>query len=215
MFRGMIWAALTALVVTSGVASGETFSSSAVNSILMNERSGVANLASGQVARLASTPAMGALASGEMYTASWLDSQAEAEGGEEWACLSEALYFEARGETIKGQFAVAEVILNRVDSTRFPNSICGVVHQGTGKRYQCQFTYTCDGHNEVVSEHGAYARAGKIAAAMTSGAPRALTEGATYYHATSVNPRWAKRFELTAKIGVHKFYRMPTRVTSN
>jgi len=60
----------------------------------------------------------------------------------DWQCLTEALYFEARGETIKGQFAVAEVILNRVASRAYPNTLCGVVNQGTGRRHACQFSYT-------------------------------------------------------------------------
>eukprot|EP00581_Thalassiosira_minuscula_P035425 CAMPEP_0184455124 /NCGR_PEP_ID=MMETSP0740-20130409/22369_1 /TAXON_ID=385413 /ORGANISM="Thalassiosira miniscula, Strain CCMP1093" /LENGTH=142 /DNA_ID=CAMNT_0026826875 /DNA_START=64 /DNA_END=489 /DNA_ORIENTATION=- len=80
------------------------------------------------------------------YSKAWLDAQPKAAGGEQFACLAEALYFEARGETVKGQFAVAEVILNRVKSAQFPNSLCGVIKQGTGRKYQCQFTYTCDGH---------------------------------------------------------------------
>ena len=61
------------------------------------------------------------------YSREWLDAQPHARGGAEWRCLAEALYFEARGETVKGQFAVAEVILNRVESTRFPSSICCVL----------------------------------------------------------------------------------------
>jgi spore germination cell wall hydrolase CwlJ-like protein len=143
------------------------------------------------------------------YSRKWLDAQPRANGGEAWSCLTEALYFEARGESVKGQFAVAEVILNRKDSSRFPTSVCGVVRQGTGKRYQCQFTYTCDGHKEVIREPAAYQRAGKIAALMLKGANRALTKGATHYHTRAVNPRWARKFPRTTTIGVHHFYRMP------
>merc|ERR1711964_664962 len=91
------------------------------------------------------------------FTRSWLAKQPKASGGEQWKCLSEALYFEARGETIKGQFAVAEVILNRVKSRQFPSTLCNVINQGTGKKYQCQFTYPCDGNAEVISEPRAYA----------------------------------------------------------
>lgn len=110
---------------------------------------------------------------------------------------------------------MAEVILNRVDSAEFPDSVCGVVHQGTGRKYQCQFTYTCDGHKEVISEPGAYKRMGKIAALMMSEAPRELTDGATHYHTKAVKPRWARTFPRTATIGVHHFYRQPTRLSSN
>ncbi len=129
-----------------------------------------------------------------------------ADGGPDWHCLTEALYFEARGESVKGQIAVAEVILNRVASPKFPDSVCAVVNQGTGRKYACQFTYTCDGHPEIVRELKAHQRVGKIARLMLDGAPRVLSGGATYYHTTAVNPRWAKSFRRTAKHGVHLFY---------
>jgi len=144
-----------------------------------------------------------------VYARSWVDGLPEATGGPQWACLTEALYFEARGESVRGQFAVAEVILNRVDSPRFPATVCGVVNQGTGKRFQCQFTYTCDGRAERIREPKAHARAGKIARLMLDGAQRTLTEGATHYHTRAVNPRWARQFPRTASIGLHHFYRMP------
>lgn len=149
------------------------------------------------------------------YSPEWLAAQDFETGGADWRCLAEALYFEARGESVKGQFAVAEVILNRVDSGAFPDDVCAVVRQGTGRKYQCQFTYTCDGHQEVIAEPRAFRRAGKIAYLMVSGAPRPLTGGATHYHTRAVSPRWAHRFARTAAIGVHYFYRMPTRLSSN
>ena len=149
------------------------------------------------------------------YSRSWVAAQPKASGGAQWRCLAEALYFEARGESVKGQFAVAEVILNRVDSRSFPNSICGVIKQGTGRKYACQFTYTCDGHKEVINEPGAFIRVGKIAKVMLDGAPRALTKGATYYHTKAVRPKWSRRFTRTTTIGVHHFYRPPTRLSQN
>ncbi len=149
------------------------------------------------------------------YTKAWLSKQPAATGGPEWQCLAEALYFEARGESVKGQFAVAEVILNRVDSGSYPDSVCGVVHQGTGRKYACQFTYTCDGHAETIHEPGAFRQVGKVAKAMLSGAPRQLTDGATHYHTKAVSPRWARKFPRTATIGVHHFYRQPTQLSQN
>jgi spore germination cell wall hydrolase CwlJ-like protein len=143
------------------------------------------------------------------YTKQFLTTQPIAQGGAEWQCLSEALYFEARGESVKGQFAVAEVILNRVASGLYPNSVCGVIHQGTGRKYQCQFTYTCDGHAERIGEPRAWQQVGKIARLMLDGAPRNLTSGATHYHTTAVNPRWARVFPRTTRIGVHYFYKHP------
>lgn len=143
------------------------------------------------------------------YSKQFLAEQPAASGGENWECLTQALYFEARGESVKGQFAVAEVILNRASSSKFPDSVCDVINQGTGKKYQCQFTYTCDGRAEVINEKKAWTRVGKIARLMLDGAPRRLTDGATHYHTKAVNPRWARAFPRTASIGVHYFYRMP------
>ena len=140
---------------------------------------------------------------------SWIAAQSDATGGKQWKCLTEALYFEARGETAKGLFAVGEVILNRVDSSAFPNTVCGVINQGTGQLFRCQFTYTCDGRAEVIREPRAWIRVGKVARALLDGAPRNLTNGATYYHTTDVNPSWARKFTRTAVIGVHYFYRAP------
>ena len=155
---------------------------------------------------LATTPTEAGTGAVE-YTESWLAAQPAASGGKEWKCLAEALYFEARGENVRGLFAVAEVIMNRVDSPRFPDTVCGVIRQGTGQRFRCQFTYTCDGRAERITEPAAWKRVGKVARAMLDGAPRPLTRGATYYHATWVSPDWSRRFERTAAIGVHYFYR--------
>lgn len=149
------------------------------------------------------------------YTKAWLDQLPKASGGEDWKCLSEALYFEARGESVRGQFAVAEVILNRVESGRFPNSVCGVIHQGTGKKYQCQFTYTCDGRKEVIHEKKAYERVAKVARAAMDGVGKKLTAGATHYHTKAVRPSWARVYQETARIGVHIFYRHNYRTASN
>ena len=149
------------------------------------------------------------------YDADWLDAQPAVEASAEEACLAEALYFEARGESIKGQFAVAEVILNRVASSAYPETVCGVVNQGTGRKFQCQFTYTCDGLAEVIREKSAYERLKKIAHLMVNGGPRNLTAGATHYHTKAVYPRWARKFPRTATIGVHHFYRQPTQLSQN
>ena len=143
-----------------------------------------------------------------------LDAMPRYQGGPEWACLTEALYFEARGETLKGQLAVAEVILNRVDSRKYPNSVCGVIEQGSHRRNACQFSFKCDGAPEKFSEHQAYERVGKIARMMLEGRERALTDGATHYHTIHVRPSWSRRLTKTADIGVHIFYRTPERTAS-
>ena len=142
------------------------------------------------------------------YSVASLTAMPAAKGDAQWQCLASALYHEARGESVKGQFAVAEVILNRVDSARYPNSVCGVVNQGGGGG--CQFSYTCDGITDRIREADAYVEAGKIAKVMLSGAPRALTMGATHFHTQNTNPRWARQFPQTAAIGSHLFYRQPS-----
>lgn len=141
------------------------------------------------------------------YDRAFLAQQPKASGNEQWRCLAEALYFEARGESVKGQFAVAEVILNRVKSRKYPNSICGVINQGTGKKFACQFTYTCDGKKEVISEPKAFARVGKVARMTIDGGLPKLTNGATHYHTKAVRPSWARVYPRTATIGFHHFYR--------
>jgi hypothetical protein len=135
--------------------------------------------------------------------------------GAEWECLSEALYFEARGESLTGVVAVAEVILNRVASADYPNSVCGVVRQGGEGLYNCQFTYRCDGRSDVIAERAAYQAVGRVASYMLNGAPRTLTNGATHYHTQAVHPSWANRFPRTTTIGYHHFYRQPTRTALN
>ncbi|MGB0800072.1 MAG: cell wall hydrolase, partial [Planktomarina sp.] len=130
---------------------------------------------------------------GVKYSRVWLASRPAPKRDDQWRCLAEALYFEARGETLRGQFAVAEVILNRVDSRKFPNSICGVVNQGTGRKFACQFTYTCDGRAERIGNQAVYDRVGRIARVMMDGGARQLVGGATYYHTTAVRPRWSRQ----------------------
>ncbi|MEL6641407.1 MAG: cell wall hydrolase [Pseudomonadota bacterium] len=149
------------------------------------------------------------------YSNAFLAKMPTVRGDAQWRCLAEALYFEARGETTEGLFAVGEVILNRVDSAAYPNTLCRVINQGTGRKFACQFTYTCDGRPEVITEPAAWQRVGKVARLLIDGAPRQLTNGATHYHTTAVSPSWSRRFPRVAQYGVHVFYRQPTRTASN
>ena len=183
-------------------------------SVIGQEGAGLARLDGERVRALLTPPKLdaGRLA---MHSRDWLLARPEARGGDEWRCLTTALYFEARGEAVPGQFAVAEVILNRVDSPRYPDTICGVVYQGARNSGACQFSFACDGNPETMHERGAYALAGRIARVMKDGAPRVLTGGATHFHTTAVNPRWSRVYELTAEIGAHRFYRRPMEVASN
>lgn len=124
-------------------------------------------------------------------------------------CLATAIYFEARGEPLKGQKAVAEVIMTRAESGRYPGSICGVVYQNSHQHLACQFTFTCDGKADKPRDAGAWTQAKRIAVAALTKAKnkRPITKWATHYHATSVKPRWASKLRKTARIGTHIFYR--------
>ncbi|MEM9059487.1 MAG: cell wall hydrolase [Pseudomonadota bacterium] len=132
---------------------------------------------------------------------------------ENWYCLTEALYFEARGETLRGQIAVAEVILNRVDSGLYPNSVCGVVQQGQSRRNACQFSYNCDGKSNRIGNKEVFNRLGQLSYVMLSGAERGLTDDALFYHNTTVRPRWSRKMVRTARIGRHIFYRKPVKLS--
>jgi spore germination cell wall hydrolase CwlJ-like protein len=140
------------------------------------------------------------------YTDAWLASLPTPTGGADWDCLRKAIYFEARGEGIKGEFAVAEVVLNRVDSPLFPSTVCNVV-QASG-RGACAFSWVCDGYSDTMRDAVSADRAGRIAWAMLQpGAPRPLTGGATYFHTRHVRPGWSRDVVQTASIGSHLFFR--------
>lgn len=219
--RGALIAAslMVASVAPTYVAANEVLESR-LSALLGQERSALQVVPDTRLATLTSVPLpedRGVVTSPESidYSNAFLARLPPATGGAQWRCLAEALYFEARGESTKGIFAVGEVILNRVDSAAYPNSLCGVINQGTGRKYQCQFTYTCDGHAETIREPRAFSKVGKVARLLIDGAPRELTAGATHYHTKAVNPSWARRFPRTATIGFHYFYRQPTRSASN
>lgn len=138
--------------------------------------------------------------------AATLDALPRATGDAQWQCLATAIYHESRGEPIAGQIGVAEVVLNRVDSRQYPNTVCGVTNQG------CQFSYTCDGRSDAMASAGPRQRAEKLARLLLDGRPRTVTDGATHFHATYVSPSWSRTFTRTASIGNHRFYRQGTRV---
>lgn len=123
-------------------------------------------------------------------------------------CLARAVYFEARSESALGQMAVAKVILNRVRSPQYPNTICGVVYQGTQRRNSCQFSFACDGQPDDVRQAAAWAQAKSVAQRAIKG-DMDLGRGmdhATSYHADYVTPRWAKALRKVSRIGRHIFY---------
>ena len=159
---------------------------------------------------------------GELYTES---------SHPELYCLAKNIYFEAKSEPIAGQYAVADVVLNRVKDNRFPKTICEVVYEGplreswqTKKqtdlddadriyhpiRDRCQFSWWCDGKSDNIKDGDAWRKAQEIAYRLVNDYKhRGLTEGATHYHATYVNPKWAPTLDLVGRIGTHIFYRWP------
>ncbi|MBP6010998.1 MAG: cell wall hydrolase [Alphaproteobacteria bacterium] len=124
-------------------------------------------------------------------------------------CLATAIYFEARGESAKGQKAVAEVVLARTRVPGRPSTICGVVYEGSKRRTGCQFSFTCDGVADRVRSGDAWRQANRIAANVmrTGGKVNQVAGGATFYHADYVSPGWASRMVKVAEIGTHIFYR--------
>lgn len=124
-------------------------------------------------------------------------------------CLATAIYYEARSESAKGQLGVAEVIVNRVNDHRYPNSICDVVFQGATRTTGCQFTFTCDGAMRQKPRGEKWEKAESIAAHVIMDLNERTTAGATHYHATYVNPVWNSGLIRTSKIGTHIFYRFP------
>lgn len=213
ILRVKAWAAATVLSIVGATAvQSEEILLSQIGMILGEEREAFGPQSGVQLAALVDAPPeVYDLPDPDRieisYSRDFIDAQPVANGGAQWECLTEALYFEARGESVAGMFAVAEVILNRVDSTRYPNSVCGVVQQGTGALYGCQFSYRCDGIRDRVSEPAAWERVGKVARLMIDGAPRDLTFGATHYHTRAVSPSWSRVFPRTTAIGAHYFYR--------
>ncbi|WP_417767523.1 cell wall hydrolase [Stappia sp.] len=126
----------------------------------------------------------------------------------EQRCLAEAVYFEARGEPVDGQAAVAQVVLNRVRNPTYPETICKVVYQNRHLRNRCQFSFACDGIRDRITEKPEWEVAQKVARETVSGQRYLEKVGAsTHYHATYVSPRWARYMKRLDKIGQHIFYK--------
>ena len=142
-------------------------------------------------------------------------------------CLAQNIYFEAKSEPLAGQYAVADVVLNRVQDTRYPNTICEVVHEGPVReswktrqtedpddavfypvKHRCQFSWYCDGKADTVRDNDAWRMAQIVAYKILHNEKmRGITEGATHYHADYVSPKWASKIQLVGSISTHIFYR--------
>lgn len=124
-------------------------------------------------------------------------------------CLAQAISYEAGNESIAGQEAVAQVVINRLRHPAYPKTICGVVYQGSTRKTGCQFTFTCDGSLRRPRSSQSMATATEIAKRVLAGGISPLVRGATHYHADYVAPYWAPSLVRIAQIGAHIFYRMP------
>ena len=120
-------------------------------------------------------------------------------------CLTSAVYHEARGESTKGAVAVAEVILNRAKSGKFPSKVCGVVYDRN--RNMCQFSFVCNGDISRPKNQVAWSRSKEIAKSVLEGKTTSVSGGALFFHAAHVKPSWASKMRRTAQIGAHTFYK--------
>lgn len=132
---------------------------------------------------------------------------------DERRCMAEALYYESRNESIMGKLGVADVVLNRVDSSYWPDTICGVVYQGSHRTTGCQFSFTCDGSMDRGRNQALYEELDELAGVILAGMHMPVSRDATHYHADYVSPYWAPSMTPTASIGAHKFYRLPNKDT--
>lgn len=138
---------------------------------------------------------------------------------EDRQCLAQNIFFEARNQTVSGQVAVAWVTLNRMESDRFPNTLCGVVRQarldanGNPRRHQCQFSWYCDGKSDRIPSNAIAQRAWEDAQLIAevvlmdwARAKESPVQNATFYHADYVSPSWARQFTQVATVDTHIFY---------
>lgn len=130
-------------------------------------------------------------------------------------CLTQAVYYEARGEGRDGMKAVAQVVLNRVRHPAFPKTICGVVFQGAARGSGCQFSFTCSGVMRGGVNRAAWDRARAIASGAMSGSVFASVGNATHFHTTGVSPTWRNSLIQVSQVGSHLFYRFGGRSGSS
>jgi spore germination cell wall hydrolase CwlJ-like protein len=130
-------------------------------------------------------------------------------------CLTQAVYYEARGEGRDGMKAVAQVVLNRVRHPAFPKSVCGVVFQGANRSTGCQFSFTCNGAMRGRVNSAAWDRARTVATGALSGQVFGTVGNATHFHTTGVSPRWRNSLVRVSQVGDHLFYRFGGRSGSS
>jgi len=131
---------------------------------------------------------------------------------EQAMCLALNVYFETRSQGLAEMIAVSEVVMNRVESPRYPDTICEVVKQGVHwkghpVRNKCQFSWYCNGEPDIPTNKKAWAVSQEVAWGVLDGRMRGVVHDATHYHAYYVSPSWAKTRPLVAKVGAHLFYK--------
>jgi len=122
-------------------------------------------------------------------------------------CLTQAVYFEARGEPLIGQVAIAEVVMNRVADPKYPDNACKVVFQNQHMHNRCQFSFACDGKPDRPQDLRAWERSLKVVALVMAGERSGVAQRATHYHASYVSPDWRLRLDKVGQVGRHIFYR--------
>ena len=124
-------------------------------------------------------------------------------------CLAQAVYFEARSQPLIEQVAVAQVVLNRVYSERYPNTVCDVVYENHFPKqlYKCQFSFMCDGLKETITDADAWLESNQVASLVLQPSFPDLVDGSVNYHADYVRPDWSSKLNKVAQIGRHVFYR--------
>ena len=148
-----------------------------------------------------------------LFTLAIINLEASKITPKEIHCLTQNIYFESRGSNLADKASVADVVLNRVKHTSYPNTVCGVVRQaklwnGNPIKNKCQFSWYCDGKSDKMKDKDAYEEAKLIAySILVEGKYKGISEGSTHYHANYVEPYWAKSFQLVGTIGKHIFYR--------
>lgn len=144
----------------------------------------------------------------EVRTASIVEQAVMKKLLKEHRCLSDALYYEARGEGERGQKAIAEVIFTRLQKGKYGHSICAVVYEGAGQP-NCQFSFTCNGVLKQAKNVHAWTKAQQLAARILTGEEtlKNATGGAVNFHAITVDPEWAGELARTTQIGNHVFYK--------
>jgi spore germination cell wall hydrolase CwlJ-like protein len=150
----------------------------------------------------------------EITEANTENTSLDSEGNRELNCLARGIYFEARGESIRGQLAVGRVILNRVKSEAYPNTVCGVVYQNKNRHNRCQFSFACDGKPDTIKERAEWGviqvHAAWLLASNIDDRTTRLVRYATHYHADYVSPHWSRVLVLAGRIGHHLFYYDPS-----